>query len=86
MKAKVTGCTACVYAIQSGSLLCLRYLVEKCRSDLAAVSDRGQSLLHVACLAGQTHIVRWIVQRSVPNVVFWTTKDNANAIHCAACK
>lgn len=78
------GCTASVYATQSGSLLCLRYLVEKCRSDLAAVSDRGQSLLHVACLAGHTHIVRWILQRSVPNSVYWTTKDNANALHCAS--
>uniref|UniRef100_A0A0N5AMI4 ANK_REP_REGION domain-containing protein n=1 Tax=Syphacia muris TaxID=451379 RepID=A0A0N5AMI4_9BILA len=78
------GCTACVYAIQCGSLLCLRYLVEKCRANLASVSDRGQSLLHVACLAGYPHIVQWILQRSVPNIIFWTTSHNANAIHFAA--
>uniref|UniRef100_A0A0M3HZF2 ANK_REP_REGION domain-containing protein n=1 Tax=Ascaris lumbricoides TaxID=6252 RepID=A0A0M3HZF2_ASCLU len=80
----VFGCTPALYAVQGGYLTCLRYLVEKAKSDISAVSDKGQSLLHVACLGGHAHIVRWIMQRSVPNAILWPTKDGANAIHCAA--
>ncbi|VDN18326.1 unnamed protein product [Gongylonema pulchrum] len=70
--------------VQGGCLACARYLIEKAGADICIVSDKGQSLLHVACLAGHAHIVRWIIQRSAPNSVLWTTKDNANAIHCAS--
>uniref|UniRef100_A0A915PU10 ANK_REP_REGION domain-containing protein n=1 Tax=Setaria digitata TaxID=48799 RepID=A0A915PU10_9BILA len=79
-----TGCTPVFYAIQGGCFNCVRLLVEKGDADICTVSDKGQSLLHVACLAGHAHIVRWIVNRSAANVILWTTKDNANAIHCAS--
>ncbi|VDK20583.1 unnamed protein product, partial [Anisakis simplex] len=78
------GCTPALYAVQGGYLTCLRYLIEKARSNISAVSDKGQSLLHVACLSGNAHIVRWLMQRSVPNAILWPTKDGANAVHCAA--
>ncbi|VBB33502.1 unnamed protein product, partial [Acanthocheilonema viteae] len=67
-----------------GCFNCVRLLIEKGGADICIVSDKGQSLLHIACLAGHAHIVRWIVNRSVANVILWTTKDNANAIHCAS--
>uniref|UniRef100_A0AAF5PHV2 Ankyrin n=1 Tax=Wuchereria bancrofti TaxID=6293 RepID=A0AAF5PHV2_WUCBA len=78
------GCTPVFYAIQGGCFNCVRLLIEKGGADICIVSDKGQSLLHVACLAGHAHIVRWIVNRSAANVILWTTKDNANAIHCAS--
>lgn len=74
------------YAIQGGCFNCVRLLIEKGGADICIVSDKGQSLLHVACLAGHAHIVRWIINRSAANVILWRTKDNANAIHCASCK
>ncbi|VDM94068.1 unnamed protein product [Onchocerca ochengi] len=78
------GCTPVFYAIQGGCFNCVRFLIEKGGADICIVSDKGQSLLHVACLAGHAHIVRWIINRSAANVILWTTKDNANAIHCAS--
>lgn len=78
------GCTPVFYAVQGGCLKSARYLIEKAGADICVVSDKGQSLLHVACLAGHAHIVRWIIHRSAPNALMWTTKDGANAIHCAA--
>ncbi|EFO25551.2 hypothetical protein LOAG_02939 [Loa loa] len=78
------GCTPVFYAIQGGCFNCVRLLVEKGGADICIVSNKGQSLLHVACLAGHAHIVRWIVNRSAANVILWTTKDNVNAIHCAS--
>ncbi|OZC10390.1 hypothetical protein X798_02697 [Onchocerca flexuosa] len=78
------GCTPVFYAVQGGCFNCVRYLIEKGGADICIVSDKGQSLLHVACLAGHAHIVRWIINRSAANVILWTTKDNANAIHCAS--
>uniref|UniRef100_A0A183TZG6 ANK_REP_REGION domain-containing protein n=1 Tax=Toxocara canis TaxID=6265 RepID=A0A183TZG6_TOXCA len=80
----IFGCTPALYAVQGGYLTCLRYLIEKARSNINAVSDKGQSLLHVACLSGHAHIVRWLMQRSVPNAILWPTKDGANVVHCAA--
>ncbi|VDM93685.1 unnamed protein product, partial [Litomosoides sigmodontis] len=77
-------CTPVFYAIQGGCFNSVKLLVEKGGADICIVSDKGQSLLHVACLAGQAHIVRWIVNRSTADVILWTTKDNANAIHCAS--
>ncbi|CAG9538119.1 unnamed protein product [Cercopithifilaria johnstoni] len=78
------GCTPVFYAVQGGCFNCVRLLIEKGGADICIVSDKGQSLLHVACLAGHAHIVRWIVNRSAANVILWTTKDDANAIHCAS--
>ncbi|EFO93785.1 hypothetical protein CRE_12607 [Caenorhabditis remanei] len=78
------GCTPCVYAVQGGCLGTVRFLVEKARSEMGSVSNRGQSLLHIACLCGHEHIVRWILNRSGSDSILWTTNDRANAIHCAA--
>lgn len=80
------GCTPCVYAVQGGCLGTVRFLVEKARSEMGSVSNRGQSLLHIACLCGHEHIVRWILNRSGSDAILWTTNDRANAIHCAACE
>ncbi|VDM98406.1 unnamed protein product [Thelazia callipaeda] len=77
------GCTPVFYAVQGGCFNCVRLLIER-GGDICVVSDKGQSLLHVACLSGHAHIVRWIIRRSTPNAILWTTKDNANAIHCAS--
>ncbi|KAM3725521.1 Espin [Dirofilaria immitis] len=78
------GCTSVFYAVQGGCFNCVKLLTEKGGADICMVSDKGQSLLHVACLAGHAHIVRWIINRSAANVILWTTTDNANAIHCAS--
>ncbi|MCP9265651.1 Espin [Dirofilaria immitis] len=80
------GCTSVFYAVQGGCFNCVKLLTEKGGADICMVSDKGQSLLHVACLAGHAHIVRWIINRSAANVILWTTTDNANAIHCASCQ
>ncbi|CAB3406424.1 unnamed protein product [Caenorhabditis bovis] len=78
------GCTPCVYAVQGGCLGTVRFLVEKARSEIGSVSNRGQSLLHIACLCGHEHIVRWILNRAGSDSILWTTNDKANAVHCAA--
>ncbi|CAI5446886.1 unnamed protein product [Caenorhabditis angaria] len=78
------GCTPSVYAIQGGCLGTVRFLVEKAKSEMGSVSHRGQSLLHIACLCGHDHIVRWILSRAGNDAILWTTNDRATAIHCAA--
>ncbi|MFH4974287.1 hypothetical protein AB6A40_000996 [Gnathostoma spinigerum] len=78
------GATPAAYAVQGGNLQTVRHLIEVAGSELSAVTDRGKSLLHIACLSGHAHIVRWILQRSIPNYVLWMTNDKANSIHCAA--
>lgn len=78
------GCTPCLYAVQGGCLNTSRYLVEKARGEMACVSTKGQSLLHIAALCGHAHLVRWIMHRMGSEAILWTTNDRANAIHCAA--
>lgn len=80
------GCTPAVYAVQGGSLSGVRYLIEKGRADITSLTNKGQSLLHVASLCGHIHIIRWFLQRIGPESILWPTYDHANAIHCAACK
>ncbi|CAJ0584793.1 unnamed protein product, partial [Mesorhabditis spiculigera] len=67
-----------------GCLTSVRYLVEKAHSEMGSVSNRGQSLLHIACLAGHAHIAKWLLARMSPDAALWTTNDQANAVHCAA--
>jgi ankyrin repeat protein len=71
--------------VQGGYLQCLRYLVEKARGDLRATTNRGQSLLHAACLSGQPHIVHYLLPRLDRSAIFWQTLDMASPLHCAAC-
>ncbi|CAD6195223.1 unnamed protein product [Caenorhabditis auriculariae] len=71
------GCTPCVYAVQGGCLSSVRYLVEKARSEMGSVSNRGQSLLHIASLCGHDHIARWILHRTGSDAILWTTNDRS---------
>ncbi|VDN58756.1 unnamed protein product [Dracunculus medinensis] len=80
----IFGLTPVFYATQGGHLECLQYLVEKCRADISLVTQKGQSLLQIACLGGHLNIVQWLLRRSSPTAVLWTTKDNVNSLHCAA--
>ncbi|PAV62690.1 hypothetical protein WR25_20419 isoform B [Diploscapter pachys] len=78
------GSIPLVYAVQGGCLQSVRYLVEKARSGMGSVNNRGQSLLHVSCLCGHEHITRYLLHRMGSETILWQTKDNANAVHCAA--
>uniref|UniRef100_A0A914VCM2 Uncharacterized protein n=1 Tax=Plectus sambesii TaxID=2011161 RepID=A0A914VCM2_9BILA len=78
------GSTPAFYAIQSGYLQCLRYLVEKARADLRATNNRGHTLLHAACLSGQPHVVHYLLPRLDRSAIFWQTQDMATPVHCAA--
>ncbi|VDL77066.1 unnamed protein product [Nippostrongylus brasiliensis] len=58
------GCTPCAYAVQGGSLDTVRYLLETAHAEIGCVSNKGQSLLHIASLCGHDDIVRWLLKRS----------------------
>ncbi|WKY04547.1 hypothetical protein Q1695_005506 [Nippostrongylus brasiliensis] len=78
------GCTPCAYAVQGGSLDTVRYLLETAHAEIGCVSNKGQSLLHIASLCGHDDIVRWLLKRSGSDVILWTTVDKSNSVHCAA--
>uniref|UniRef100_A0A7E4WAX2 ANK_REP_REGION domain-containing protein n=1 Tax=Panagrellus redivivus TaxID=6233 RepID=A0A7E4WAX2_PANRE len=78
------GCSPCTYAAQSGSLNCLRFMIEKGRADMSTLTNKGQSLLHVSALSGRLLIVRWLLYRTGSDAILYPTYDKANAVHCAA--
>ncbi|CAD5219852.1 unnamed protein product [Bursaphelenchus okinawaensis] len=80
----IYGCTPAVYAVQGGSLACLRYLIEKAKATIGCLTSKGQSLLHVAALSSQFNICRWLLQKFGTQAILWQTLDNANVIHCAS--
>ncbi|KAF8353917.1 hypothetical protein PRIPAC_95540 [Pristionchus pacificus] len=78
------GCTPALYDVQGGSLRSLRFLIEQSKDCLLATNNKGMSLLHVACIAGDDNVVRFLLGKMGKAAIEATTKDNANAVHCAA--
>ncbi len=80
------GATAAFYAVQGGYLQCLKYLVDKARADVYAVTRKGHSLLHAACLNGHVIIVQWLLGKMERRALLSQTNDAATPVHCAACR
>jgi ankyrin repeat protein len=69
------------YATRGGSIEILTLLIEK-RADIAKVTKRGESILHVSCHRGYIEIAKFITKKC-PELSSATTKDGMTALHFA---
>jgi ankyrin repeat protein len=56
------GCTALMYAANSGYLECVRFLIKNCKNELRKTDNNGRTALMYAAMRGQTEIVKLLVK------------------------
>ncbi|XP_048777515.1 uncharacterized protein LOC125681451 isoform X2 [Ostrea edulis] len=69
------------YATRGGSIEILTLLVER-QADIAKVTRKGESILHVSCHRGYIEIAKFITEKC-PELSSATTKDGKTALHFA---